>query len=116
METYLKKELRKKYTWDETARGLTRLVRYADDFVILHKNKEVIEDSKRIIKEWLAEIGLELSESKTKITHSSEGFNFLGFNIKHYQKNHEYFMYKNKSLESKRDFKLLIKPSNYPET
>lgn len=111
METHLKQELRKKYTREETARGLTRLVRYADDFVILHKNKEVIEDSKRIIKEWLSEIGLELSESKTKITHSSEGFDFLGFNIKHYQKNYDHFMCKNKSSKSLREFKLLTKPS-----
>jgi RNA-directed DNA polymerase len=108
MEIHLKMELRKKYTYGEIERGAVRVVRYADDFVILHANKEVIVDSKRIIKEWLSQMGLELSESKTKITHSSEGFDFLGFNIKHYQTNRDHFMYKS---GRQHDMILLTKPS-----
>jgi hypothetical protein len=34
--------------------------------------------------EWLAERGLTLSEEKTRIVHLTEGFDFLGFNIRHY--------------------------------
>ena len=37
-----------------------------------------------IIEEFLAERGLELSKEKTKITHISDGFDFLGFNIRKY--------------------------------
>jgi len=61
------------------------LVRYADDFVVLHEDKEVIEESKRFISNWLKERGLELSEEKTKIVHSTEGFDFLGHHIRHYR-------------------------------
>ncbi|TGO02138.1 hypothetical protein PN36_29865 [Candidatus Thiomargarita nelsonii] len=61
------------------------LVRYADDFVILHENKEVIEESKRFIGKWLEIRGLTLSEEKTKIVHSTEGFDFLGHHIRHYE-------------------------------
>jgi len=61
------------------------LVRYADDFVVLHEDKEVIEESKRFIGKWLKERGLELSPEKTKIVHSTEGFDFLGHHIRHYE-------------------------------
>lgn len=113
LETHLKTELKKKYTYKEIGQGAFRLVRFADDFVVLNSNKEVIVDAKRITKQWLAERGLELKTSKTKITHSSEGFDFLGFNIRHYHDNYDHFMCKNRSLESSKlkDFKLLIKPS-----
>ncbi|NEO66713.1 MAG: group II intron reverse transcriptase/maturase, partial [Moorea sp. SIO4G2] len=61
------------------------LVRYADDFVIMHKNQEVIEECCKIINEWLKHMGLELKPSKTRITHTFDGFNFLGFNIRQYK-------------------------------
>jgi len=61
------------------------LVRYADDFVVLHEDKEVIEESKRFIGKWLEIRGLTLSEEKTKIVHSTEGFDFLGHHIRHYE-------------------------------
>ena len=67
-----------------------KVVRYADDFVILHEDREVIEQCLEIAKQWLGEMGLELNESKTRITHTLEttegeaGFEFLGFRIKQY--------------------------------
>ncbi|TGO02317.1 hypothetical protein PN36_26910 [Candidatus Thiomargarita nelsonii] len=61
------------------------LIRYADDFVVLHEEKEVIEESKRFIGKWLEVRGLTLSEEKTKIVHSTEGFDFLGHHIRHYE-------------------------------
>jgi len=61
------------------------LIRYADDFVVLHEDKEVIEESKRFIGKWLEVRGLTLSEEKTKIVHSTEGFDFLGHHIRHYE-------------------------------
>jgi len=61
------------------------LVRYADDFVVIHEDKEVIEESKRYIGEWLKIRGLTLSKEKTKIVHSTEGFDFLGHHIRHYE-------------------------------
>jgi len=61
------------------------LVKYADDFVVIHEDKEVIEESKSFISKWLSKRGLELSGEKTKIVHSTEGFNFLGHHIRHYE-------------------------------
>jgi len=77
----------------------TDLIRYADDFVILHEDKEVIEESKRFIIEWLSKRGLELSREKTKIVHSTEGFNFLGHHIRHYPNNKMSLSYKRKLLK-----------------
>ena len=61
------------------------LVRYADDFIITAECKEILEQEIiPFLKEFLKERGLTLSEEKTKITHISEGFDFLGFNIRKY--------------------------------
>jgi len=60
------------------------LIRYVDDFVVIHEDKEVIEESKRYIEKWLKIRGLTLSEEKTKIVHSTEGFDFLGHHFRHY--------------------------------
>ena len=66
------------------------VIRYADDFVIIHEDVEVIKQCQEKLVEWLKGIGLELSLSKTKIVHTLEQyqtekpeFDFLGFNIKH---------------------------------
>jgi RNA-directed DNA polymerase len=110
MEIYLYNELRKKrYQAKDLYQGKIRVVKYADDFVVMHENKEVIEDSKIIIAKWLKERGLELSEEKTRITHSNEGFDFLGFNIRHYE--NETTGYRAKNFANKQGFKILIKPS-----
>ena len=61
------------------------IVRYADDFTIICRSESEARDIKERIATFLEDsIGLELSEEKTKITHISEGFNFLGFNIRKY--------------------------------
>ncbi len=65
-------------------------MRYADDFVVLHEERAVIEESREIITEWLKGMGLELKASKTRIAHTLEttegeaGFDFLGFQIRQY--------------------------------
>ena len=54
-------------------------VRYADDFVVTAKSKELLENQVRpVIETFLMERGLELSQEKTKVTHIEEGFDFLG--------------------------------------
>lgn len=58
---------------------------YADDFVITGNTREVLEEKvKPIVEKFLHERGLSLSQEKTKITHISEGFDFLGMNIRKY--------------------------------
>jgi RNA-directed DNA polymerase len=60
-------------------------VRYADDFIIIATSREDIEAVQPIIEQWLLEKGLQLNREKTRIAHISEGFNFLGFNLKQYK-------------------------------
>ncbi|MFF5231368.1 group II intron reverse transcriptase/maturase [Dactylosporangium sp. NPDC000521] len=59
-----------------------RIVRYADDFVVLvHGTRQHTETLREEIAMVLAPIGLRLSEAKTQVVHMSEGFDFLGFHI-----------------------------------
>ena len=60
-------------------------IRYADDFVVTAPTKEIAEEIKILISEFLAIRGLTLSETKTKITHIHNGFDFLGWNIRKYK-------------------------------
>ena len=77
------------------------LVRYADDFVILTESKEDAEVARTTISEWLSKIGLGLSEEKTRISHLTEGFDFLGWNFRKY-----------KSSKRRTGMVTLIKPSD----
>lgn len=87
------------------------------DFVIMHKNLEVIKQCQKIMQDWLKEYDLEIKPEKTRICHTLEsinnekpGFNFLGFNIRQYP------VGKNRSGKNahgeKLGFKTLIKPTD----
>ena len=66
--------------------GRNPIVRYADDFVIVAKDKEQAIETKSYITEYLkTTTGLKLSDEKTHITEISDGFDFLGFNIRKYK-------------------------------
>lgn len=59
-----------------------RLVRYADDFVVLTDGTENhLLALREEIAQVLAPLGLRFSEAKTRIVHMSEGFDFLGFRL-----------------------------------
>ena len=88
------------YNCNGTSQGKRIVVRYADDFVILCETKEDSEQAKDVINGWLHLRGLEISPEKTQIVHITEGFDFLGFNIRQY-----------KDKRTKTGYKLLIKPS-----
>jgi RNA-directed DNA polymerase len=57
------------------------IIRYADDFVLIHPNKEILENCIIETEKWLKRIGLEINEQKSKLRDSREGFLFLGFQI-----------------------------------
>ena len=60
-------------------------VRYADDFIITGISKELLESEvKPLVEAFMAKRGLSLSQEKTVITHISEGFDFLGQNVRKY--------------------------------
>jgi RNA-directed DNA polymerase len=84
----------------KTAKGtLVNFTRYADDFIVTGRTKEILErEVKPLIEQFMNERGLQLSSEKTTITPIKDGFNFLGQNVRKYK-------------AGKRQ-KLLIKPSN----
>ena len=93
----------------------SKIVRYADDLVILHRDLEAIKEIQDVVNHWLNDMGLELKPSKTRITHTltpyngNVGFDFLGFNIRQLQagKTHT-----GKDIRGRRlSFKTIIKPS-----
>ena len=59
------------------------IIRYADDFVVTGATPEILlNEIKPDLERFLADRGLTLSEEKTKLSHISDGFNFLGFNVR----------------------------------
>jgi len=62
----------------DLAEGQGRLVRYADDFIVLAKTREVAEGALKKAKEWLEKEGLHLHPGKTSIVSFEEGFRYLG--------------------------------------
>ena len=58
------------------------MVRYADDFVITARTKEIACQVTDCVREYMAERGLQLSTEKTVITNISDGFDFLGWNFR----------------------------------
>lgn len=59
-----------------------KMVRYADDFVILCENKTQAEEALRLVREWSDDKGLTLHPDKTHIGNCSQpgqGFEFLGY-------------------------------------
>ena len=67
-----------------------KLIRYADDFVVLHAEEGEVCKAQQLIATWLQGIGLELKPSKTRLSHTlsdyqgNVGFNFLGFSIRQF--------------------------------
>lgn len=61
------------------------LVRYADDFIVTAATKEIAEEAKEIIRDFLCTRGLELSEEKTFITHVDDGFDMLGWTFRRFK-------------------------------
>ena len=88
------------------------VIRYADDLVVLHKDKEIVVEGQKVVAEWLLQnAGLKLSEIKTKLAHTDEsvqgqaGFEFLGFSVRRYA------MSKYAGNKFGTGMKTLIKPS-----
>jgi RNA-directed DNA polymerase len=95
------------------------VIRYADDFVVLHEDRAVVERAQARAADWLRGMGLELKPSKTRITHTlwaeagSPGFDFLGFTVRQFPtgKRCTTTPSKTKHTRQRRGFKTLIKPS-----
>jgi RNA-directed DNA polymerase len=115
LETHIRSQfpIRTKRNPEQPGRQLhwqPQVIRYADDLVVLHRDRSVIERCRQLMQEWLQSIGLELSEHKTRITHTLEtiegeaGFDFLSFQVRQYPAS-KY------NTSRGRGFKTLITPS-----
>lgn len=100
--------------------GKPQVVRYADDFVILHHDLGILEQAQAIASEWLMGIGLELKPSKTRIVHTLHehagqppGFDFLGFRVRQFPagKTHSTKVNGRAKTTQLRGFKAIITPS-----
>ena len=69
----------------ETVRdGCPALIRYADDLVVCCHSRQQAEQVQARLAEWLEPRGLAFNEAKTRIVPLTEGFDFLGFNLRRY--------------------------------
>jgi RNA-directed DNA polymerase len=85
LEKLLMKTFARKTVKGCTVNSMVHLVRYADDFIITGKSKELLENEvKPLVEQFLRDRGLELSQEKTCITHISQGFDFLGQTLRKY--------------------------------
>jgi group II intron reverse transcriptase/maturase len=71
--------------WARRYSHLGVLVRYADDFVIVCKNRRALDEAERRVREILTRLGLELHPEKTRkldLSWGKEGFDFLGCHLR----------------------------------
>lgn len=89
------------------------LIRYADDFVILHPDLATLNRLKTEAETWLASMGLRLKPAKTHIIHTLHkhegqvGFDFLGFHVRQYPVG----QHQTRTYRGEPGIKTLIKPS-----
>jgi RNA-directed DNA polymerase len=91
-----------------------RVIAYADDCVVLHEDRTVLEHCQQLLLTWLANIGLTLNVAKSGINHTLEGdqpgFAFLGFHIRQYRVG-KHQAGKGPGSHIRLGFKTLIKPA-----
>jgi RNA-directed DNA polymerase len=73
-----------RYRTGKVREGRPALTRYADDLVVCCHSRQQAEEVKARLAVWLEPRGLAFNEAKTRIVSLSEGFDFLGFNLRRY--------------------------------
>ena len=88
----------------EMSRRGYRVVRYADDWVIVCRKKAAAVEALRRMQEIIeGKLGLKLHSGKTRIVHIEKGFEFLGFLFKRSRGGYDYVIPRPKALESIRE-------------
>lgn len=112
----LENEVMKAVSKGVTAQKGLALIRFADDFVAIHKSLAVVQRCQQIAIEFLKCMGLELKPSKTRTAHTlnkyeneQPGFDFLGFTIRQFPVGK--YQSGDNSNGKPLGFKTLIKPS-----
>lgn len=97
------------------------VIRYVDNFLIMHSDYEIVLKCKQVATEFLANMGLELKQAKTTICHTLErlneqqpGFNFLGFEIRQHKvgKDQGDKLTGISQHQKSKNYKTIIRPSN----
>ena len=99
--------------------GNWRLVRYADDFVIMVSGtRDHAEALRTDVAAVLAPLGLRLSREKTHVAHIDEGFDFLSFTIRRQRKRgtQKYYVYTTPSKKAIQAIKDKVKVKTYRST
>jgi group II intron reverse transcriptase/maturase len=71
--------------WEDRYAHLGRLVRYADDFVVMCRTRAAVEEAHQRVSTVLTRLGLELHAEKTRLVDLAggrEGFDFLGCHLR----------------------------------
>src|SRR5258708_23830910 len=99
--------------------GTWRLIRYADDFVLMvtgdRRHAEALREE---VPALLAPLGLRLAPEKTRVVHIDEGFTFLGFDIRSVRKRgtSKYYVYTKPSRKAIQAIKDKVKARTYRST
>jgi group II intron reverse transcriptase/maturase len=88
--------------------GSSRIIRYADDMVVICDSEEQAQQALETIKANLAAKGLNVSQAKTRIVPMTEGFDFLGWYFYHYR-GHKPKIVSIPSKKSVKNYKLKVK-------
>ena len=96
-----------------------RLVRYADDFVVVVTGQQ--QDAEHLRQEVaavLAPMGLRLSPEKTRVVHIDDGFDFLGFHIRRMRRrgSNKWFVYTKPSKKAIASITSRVKTMTYRAT
>ena len=104
---------------DATAKATGKLVRYADDFVVMVSGeRHHAEALREQVAAVLAPLGLRLAPEKTRVVHIDEGFDFLGFHIRRMRKRgtNKHYVYTMPSKKAIQTVKDKVKAKTYRST
>jgi RNA-directed DNA polymerase len=99
--------------------GNWKLIRYADDFVLMVSgDRHHAEALREEVAAVLAPLGLRLSAEKTRVVHIDEGFDFLGFRIRRMRKRgtSKQYVYTTPSRKSVQSIKDKVSELTYRST
>ena len=99
--------------------GNWKLIRYADDFVLLVAgDRHHAEELRAVVSAVLAPLGLRLAPEKTRVVHIDEGFTFLGFDIRRLRKRgtSKYYVYTRPSRKAVQAIRDKVKARTYRST
>ncbi|GAB3840739.1 group II intron reverse transcriptase/maturase [Hymenobacter jeollabukensis] len=91
METVIQTHFRQRRISRTRLSPKATLIRYADDFVVLHEDRHVVEACREVLADWLAQLGLAMKSAKTRVVHTLHhtpqhpaGFDFLGMTVRQF--------------------------------